>query len=72
MAMRVRGSVKTLDHTLLRPEASEADARRLCREAAYYHFAAVRVLPLPHLACFKGATEDGCEGSIGGIVPVRS
>jgi deoxyribose-phosphate aldolase len=43
--MRVRGSVKTLDHTLLRPEASEADVRRLCREAAYYHFAAVCVLP---------------------------
>ncbi|MDQ3910263.1 MAG: hypothetical protein M3305_00435 [Actinomycetota bacterium] len=45
MVTRVREFAKTLDHTLLRPEASEADVRRLCREAAYYHFAAVCVLP---------------------------
>lgn len=34
-----------IDHTLLKPEASEADIARLCREAAEYHFASVCVNP---------------------------
>jgi deoxyribose-phosphate aldolase len=34
-----------VDHTLLKPEASEADIRRLCEEAAQYHFASVCVNP---------------------------
>ncbi len=45
MAMRVREFAKTLDHTLLKPDATEGDVRNLCREAAHYHFAAVCVLP---------------------------
>jgi deoxyribose-phosphate aldolase len=45
VAMRVREFAKTVDHTLLEPEATEDDVRRLCREAAHYHFAAVCVLP---------------------------
>jgi deoxyribose-phosphate aldolase len=53
---RVREFAKTLDHTLLRPEASEADVRRLCREAAYYHFAAVCVL-LATLGLLQGSYE---------------
>jgi deoxyribose-phosphate aldolase len=43
--MRVREFAKTLDHTLLKPDATEDDVRRLCREAAHFHFAAVCVLP---------------------------
>ena len=45
MAMRVREFAKTLDHTLLKPDATEEDVRKLCREAAHHHFAAVCVPP---------------------------
>ena len=43
-----------VDHTLLKPEASEADIRRLCEEAAEYHFASVCVNPtwVKASACF--------------------
>ena len=34
-----------IDHTLLKPEASESDIRKLCEEAAQYHFASVCVNP---------------------------
>ena len=34
-----------IDHTLLKPEASEDDIRRLCEEAAQYRFASVCVNP---------------------------
>jgi deoxyribose-phosphate aldolase len=43
--MRVREFAKTVDHTLLKPEATEEDVRHMCREAAQYHFAAVCILP---------------------------
>jgi deoxyribose-phosphate aldolase len=36
---------KTIDHTLLRAEATSADVETLCREAAQYHFAAVCLFP---------------------------
>ena len=36
---------KTIDHTLLRPDATVADIELLCDQAAQYHFAAVCVLP---------------------------
>jgi deoxyribose-phosphate aldolase len=36
---------KTIDHTLLRPEATARDVERLCREARHHHFAAVCLLP---------------------------
>lgn len=45
MAMRVREFAKTIDHTLLKPDAKEADVRRLCEEAARFHFAAVCIQP---------------------------
>lgn len=45
MAMRVREFAKTVDHTLLKPDATEADIARLCEEAARYHFAAVCIPP---------------------------
>ncbi len=34
-----------VDHTLLKPEASDVDIKRLCEEAAQYHFASVCVNP---------------------------
>jgi deoxyribose-phosphate aldolase len=34
-----------IDHTLLKPEATESDIKRLCDEAARYHFASVCVNP---------------------------
>jgi deoxyribose-phosphate aldolase len=45
MAMRVREFAKTVDHTLLKPDAKEWDIVRLCEEASQYHFAAVCVPP---------------------------
>jgi deoxyribose-phosphate aldolase len=45
VGMRVREFAKTVDHTLLKPDATQDDVRRLCREAAHYHFAAACVLP---------------------------
>jgi len=35
-----------IDHTLLKPEASEADILRVCQEAAQYHFKSVCVNPV--------------------------
>jgi len=43
--MRVREFAKTVDHTLLKPDATESDIARLCEEAAKYHFAAVCISP---------------------------
>src|SRR3989475_4730975 len=34
-----------IDHTLLKPDATDEDIRRLCEEAARYHFASVCVNP---------------------------
>lgn len=36
---------KYIDHTILKPEATSEDVRRLCNEAADHHFAAVCVNP---------------------------
>ncbi len=43
--MRVREFAKTVDHTILKPDTTEEDVRRVCEEAAHYHFAAVCILP---------------------------
>jgi deoxyribose-phosphate aldolase len=45
LAMRVREFAKTVDHTLLKPDAREGDIVRICEEAARYHFAAVCIPP---------------------------
>ncbi|CAN5772323.1 deoxyribose-phosphate aldolase [soil metagenome] len=45
MSMRVREFAKTVDHTILKPDTTEEDVRRVCEEAAHYHFAAVCILP---------------------------
>lgn len=36
---------KYVDHTILKPDASEADVRKVCDEAKTYHFASVCVNP---------------------------
>src|SRR5829696_5462623 len=43
--MRVREFAKTVDHTLLKPDATEQEILRLCKEASHYHFAAVCIPP---------------------------
>ena len=43
--MQAEDIAKTIDHTLLRAEATSADVEALCREAAQYHFAAVCLFP---------------------------
>src|SRR5580700_10625339 len=41
----VREIAALIDHTLLKPQATGADIRRLCQEARQYGFAAVCVNP---------------------------
>jgi deoxyribose-phosphate aldolase len=43
--MRVREFAKTVDHTLLEPDATEEQIVTLCGEASRYHFAAVCIPP---------------------------
>ena len=43
--MHAEELAKTIDHTLLRPDATARDVERLCREARHHHFAAVCLLP---------------------------
>jgi len=40
-----------IDHTLLKPDASQAEIKHLCEEAAQYHFASVCVNPTWVRAC---------------------
>ncbi len=43
--MQAEELAKTIDHTLLRADATSADVETLCAEAARYHFAAVCLFP---------------------------
>ncbi len=43
--MQAEEVAKTIDHTLLRADATSVDVEKLCREAASYHFAAVCLFP---------------------------
>lgn len=43
--MQAEELAKTIDHTLLRADATSADVEQLCVEAARYHFAAVCLFP---------------------------
>ena len=64
--MRVREFAKTVDHTVLKPDATESDIRRVCEEAAHYHFAAVCIPP-----CYvKLAAEelDGVDVKVATVV----
>jgi deoxyribose-phosphate aldolase len=47
-----------IDHTLLKPDATAADIRKLCREARQYGFASVCVNP--YWAGMAAAELDGC------------
>ena len=44
-AARASDWASLIDHTLLKPEATEDDIKRLCEEAARFHFASVCVNP---------------------------
>jgi deoxyribose-phosphate aldolase len=44
-AASARDWTSLIDHTLLKPEASDEDIKKLCAEAAEYHFASVCVNP---------------------------
>jgi len=43
--VRIEELAKTIDHTLLRADATDRDVQKLCAEASQYHFATVCVLP---------------------------
>lgn len=45
MALRTEELAKTIDHTLLRPNATRADIERVCEEARANHFATVCIFP---------------------------
>jgi deoxyribose-phosphate aldolase len=45
VAVEVGELARTIDHTLLKPDAKAADVRRLCEEAAQHHFASVCIPP---------------------------
>ncbi len=45
MEMTPEALARYIDHTLLKPEATEAQIRRVCEEALEYHFASVCVNP---------------------------
>ena len=50
-----------IDHTILRPDATTADIRKLCEEAAHYGFAAVCVNPIFVGAAVKLLTGTGVK-----------
>ncbi len=45
MALRIEELAKTIDHTLLRADATRTDIEKICEEAREHHFAAVVVFP---------------------------
>ncbi|MHB0866104.1 MAG: deoxyribose-phosphate aldolase [Thermoleophilia bacterium] len=45
MALRIEELAKTLDHTMLKADATRFDIEQLCEEAARYHFASVNIFP---------------------------
>ncbi len=51
-----------IDHTVLKPDATEADLRKLCAEAAEYHFATVAIN-----SCWTALAHELLEGTGVGI-----
>ncbi len=45
MALRIEELAKTIDHTMLRPEATRTDIEQVCDEAREHHFASVCIFP---------------------------
>jgi hypothetical protein len=66
-----------VDHTLLKPEASDADIRKLCEEAAQYRFASVCVNPGSMIWCSRTLAKSWHDPSLSqiwmgsGMVPHR-
>lgn len=61
--MKKHDIARMIDHTLLAPNASSEDIRRLCREAAENDFASVCIQPcyVPlAVECLKGSTAKVC------------
>lgn len=58
-ADKARSIAALIDHTLLRPEATAADIRALCREAREYGFASVCVNPCWVRLCAAELTGSG-------------
>jgi deoxyribose-phosphate aldolase len=51
----------TIDHTLLKPDTTDAQVRQLCEEALQYHFASVCVHPVWVPVCASILTGTGVE-----------
>ena len=66
MARRLQELAKTIDHTLLDSNASEAAIARLCDEAREHHFASVCVLP--GAVAFAAECLRGCDVKVTGVV----
>jgi deoxyribose-phosphate aldolase len=66
MARRLAELAKTIDHTLLDRDASEAAIERLCGEAREHHFASVCVLP--EAVSFAVRCLRGCDVKVTGVV----
>ncbi len=58
MPMDAREFARYIDHTLLRPDATDKDVLRLCDEAAEYGFASACVA-----SCWAGAARERLEGT---------
>ncbi len=56
--MEIENLERYIDHTLLRPEASEEDVRRHCEEAVRYNFATVFLFP-----CLTKRAKELLKGS---------
>jgi deoxyribose-phosphate aldolase len=66
MALRLEELAKTIDHTLLDPEATDDDVDRICDEARQHHFAAVCVLP-SHVPRAREALR-GCDVKVSSVI----
>jgi deoxyribose-phosphate aldolase len=66
MPVRLEELAKTIDHTLLDPEATGEDVDQLCEEAREHHVAAVCVLP-EHVARAREGLQ-GCDVKVSAVV----
>lgn len=66
MPLRLEELAKTIDHTLLDPEATDEDVARLCGEARDHHFASVCVLPA-HVPRASEALR-GCDVKVSSVI----
>ncbi len=69
-ALRLSGRdlARYIDHTLLKPEATEAQIVQLCAEAQHYHFMAVCVNPIWVKRCAAELNgTDSCVATVAGF-----